>query len=233
MKIHSITHVDYETLGSMEGWFVAQGHQLTQTRLFLNEPLPDPGTIDALVVMGGPMGVYDEAQYPWLSAEKRFIEQLLARDIPLLGVCLGAQLIAQVLGAAVSANPQREIGWFPVELTEAGQRAPLLAGLPERFTPLHWHGDLFSIPRGAQNAAASAACAHQIFTYADKVLGLQFHLETLPSLAQAFCEHDRALLNPDHFVQSAELIVSQAQHFAQNYALMSTLMQNWTQSGAA
>ncbi len=132
------------------------------------------------------MNVYEEAEYPWLAAEKAFIAAAIGAGKPVLGICLGAQLIAAVLGGTVSKGPQPEIGWYPVELTPAGRELPLFAGFPDRFTALHWHGDTFSIPPGATHVASSAACANQAFAYdGGRVVGLQFHLEeTRESLAQ-------------------------------------------------
>ena len=213
MHIHYLMHVPHEALGNMEPWFVRQGWRITRTRLYANDPLPDPGAIDWLVVMGGPMAVYEEDRYEWLVPEKRFIERVLARGIPALGVCLGSQLLAEVLGGKVYKHERQEIGWFPVELTETGRASPLLEGLPGSFTPLHWHGDTFSLPDGAQHLAESEACAHQAFAYGERVLGLQFHLEALPSVAQAFCDEDAELLKPDTYVQTADQVMADPARF--------------------
>jgi len=115
MRIHYLQHISFEGLGSMENFFVAKGSQLSRTCMYADQSLPSIHEIDALIIMGGPMGVYDEAQYPWLVLEKEFIESVVQRKIPVFGVCLGAQLIASVLGASVQKNHQEEIGWFPVE----------------------------------------------------------------------------------------------------------------------
>lgn len=224
MKVHYLMHVPHEALGNMETWFVENGHTLTRTRLYRDEPLPDPNTFDWLVVMGGPMGVYDEHRHAWLEPEKRFIEAVLGRDIPVLGICLGAQLIAEVLGAKVRKNPVREIGWYPVELTPVAAKAPLFKELPARFTPLHWHGDTFDIPTGAAHLASSEACEHQAFIHADKVLGLQFHLEALPSTVEDFCYEDRATLKPERYVQDAERILARTRHYAPACGLMNEIL---------
>ncbi len=231
MKVHYLMHVPHEALGNMETWFVEQGHTLTRTHLFRDEPLPDPAAFDWLIVMGGPMGVDDERRHAWLGPEKRFIEAVLGRDIPVLGICLGAQLIAQVLGAKVRRNPVREIGWFPVALTPEAAKAPLLAGLPAHFTPLHWHGDTFDIPAGAVHAASSAACEHQAFVQGDKVLGLQFHLEALPATVEDFCYEDRATLTPERYVQAADHILAQTQHYAPAQGLMAQILAGMAKQG--
>jgi len=214
VRVHYLMHVPHEALGNMEPWFVQQGFRLTRTRLYAGDPLPDPGAIDWLIIMGGPMAVYEEARYDWLAPEKRFIEQVLGRDIPVLGVCLGSQLLAEVLGGRVYRHERQEIGWFPVELTQAGGRSPLLGHLPETVLPLHWHGDTFTLPEGARHLASSQACPHQAFSVADRILGLQFHLEALPSVAQAFCDADAELLVPDTWVQTPDQIMADPQRFA-------------------
>ncbi len=135
--------------------------------------LPDHGAYDLLFVMGGPMGAYDEAAFPWLAPELRWLEGAVAADKKIVGICLGAQLLARVLGAGVRKNPVSEIGWFPVTRLV---HEPVTR-FPEEFTPFHWHGDTFDIPSGAIRLARSEACENQAFLYGGGILGLQFHLE--------------------------------------------------------
>jgi GMP synthase (glutamine-hydrolysing) len=140
--------------------------------------LPGPEGFDLLVIMGGPMNVYEHDQYPWLADEKDFIRAGISGGKMVLGICLGAQLVADVLGGEVTRAPFEEIGWYPVELTEAGRRLEVFAHFPDRFTTLQWHGDTFSIPPGAVHAASSEAVPNQAFGFDDgRVIGLQFHLE--------------------------------------------------------
>ena len=209
----------------MESWFVSQGWAVSRTRLFANERLPDPKDFDWLVIMGGPMGVYDDGRYPWLVKEKRFIEAALGRNIPVLGICLGAQLLADVLGARVSRNEYKEVGWFPVSLTDLGRQSRLISGFPDQFTAFHWHGDVFHTPEGADSLAISEACANQIFA-CDKILGLQFHLETLPTNAMDLCIHCKDELASAPFVQPAEAILSNATHYWAIHDLMRQLLGN-------
>jgi len=182
MKVHYLQHVSYEGVGLIQDWAETRSHELSGTMLFA-EPsgasaMPDPEGVDLLVVMGGPMNVYEHDQYPWLLAEKAFIGACISAGKPVLGICLGAQLIADVLGGEVSRAPYEEIGWYPVELTEAARQLEVFADFPDRFTTLQWHGDTFSIPPGAIRAAFSEAVANQAFTFDDgRVIGLQFHLE--------------------------------------------------------
>jgi GMP synthase-like glutamine amidotransferase len=178
LRIHYFQHVPFEGLGSMEKWISSRRYPLSVTRFHKNDPLPRIGEIDWLIVMGGPMGVHDEATFPWLNREKRFIEQAIGRGKTVLGICLGAQLIASVLGAEVYPNRAGEIGWFPVVLTEEGRRCSLFRDLPPRINVLQWHNDTFDLPPGALHIAYSEACRHQAFLYGSRVLGLQFHLES-------------------------------------------------------
>jgi GMP synthase-like glutamine amidotransferase len=226
MRLHYLMHVPFEGLGGMEGWFVASGYTLTRTRLFAHEALPDVSTFDGLVVMGGPMRVDDERHYAWLVEEKKFIEKAIARDIPIIGVCLGAQLIAKVLGAKVERNIQSEIGWFPVTLTPSGAASPHLQGFPQAFMAFHWHGDTFEIPHEAEQLARSEACNNQAFAYKN-VIALQFHLETLPSGAMDLCTHCVNDLVKAPFVQSARTIMNTASRFTELNRLMRVLLSNF------
>ena len=145
MRVHYFQHVPFEGLGSMTGWLKARSARVTSTRFFEDSRLPGMADIDWLIILGGPMSVNDEKTCPWLSEEKAFIAEAAARGKVVLGVCLGAQLIARALGARVYANPQPEIGWFPVERTgEPGAPA-----LPPRLDVFHWHGETFDLPSGA------------------------------------------------------------------------------------
>ncbi|GAA4319741.1 type 1 glutamine amidotransferase [Compostibacter hankyongensis] len=208
LRIRCLQHVDFEGPGSIAAWAQAAGHVFEITRLYRNDALPDPEAVDFLVVMGGPMGVHDERKYPWLSAEKQFIRQVIDRGKSAIGICLGAQLMADVLGAAVYPNPQKEIGWFPVELSTAGRQHPLLAGFPDRFSAFHWHGDTFALPEGALQLAGSAACGQQAFLWRERVLGIQFHPEVTPESLKAMMAAGRDELVADTWVQPEAEILS-------------------------
>lgn len=184
MHIHYLKHVSFEGLGSMENMFVQRGCKLSRTCMYEDQSFPSIHDIDALIVMGGPMSVTDDLEYPWLTLEKEFIESVIKLGKPVIGVCLGAQLIANVLGAAVVKNAHEEIGWFPVNRVD-GLMDNKLEKLPQSFDALHWHGDTFDIPEGARNFISSAACTNQAFLYGEVTLALQFHLEMLPSNVQA------------------------------------------------
>jgi GMP synthase (glutamine-hydrolysing) len=210
MKIHWFQHVSFEGLGNIEKWGLDRGHSFSVTRFFQNDALPLADEFDWLIVMGGPMGVYDEADYPWLVEEKRFIERAIKTGKPLLGICLGAQLVASALGARVFPNAQKEIGWFPINLTEEGEVSPFFDLNPSRFTVFHWHGDTFDLPPGATLLAESEACKHQAFIYGDRVLGLQFHLESTPQTVDALIQHGSRDLKASTFVQPPERLSGRA-----------------------
>lgn len=184
MNVHYLQHVAFEGLGSIEAWVRRGGHTLGATHFYRGDPLPAVDAMDLLVVMGGPMNIYEEADYPWLADEKRFIERAIAAGRRVLGICLGAQLVADVLGARVYANAEKEIGWFQVEKTESAAASRLFAAFPAQLDVFHWHGDTFDIPAGAVRVARSAGCANQAFVYDKRVVGLQFHLETTSDSAR-------------------------------------------------
>jgi GMP synthase-like glutamine amidotransferase len=202
-----LQHVAFEGLGSMEKWARERGHALRCSRLFAGDALPSPDLFDLLIVMGGPMGVHDEERYPWLRGEKDFLRQVIAAGSPALGVCLGAQLLADALGAQVTANKEKEIGWFPVE---RGRAVPeKLAGLlPERQTVFHWHGDTFTLPEKAIRLYSSAACVNHAFVYEERLIGLQFHLETTPESVAALVANCRPELVPATWIQTEEEILA-------------------------
>jgi GMP synthase (glutamine-hydrolysing) len=176
--------------------------------IFNSEPLPALDSFDFLVMMGGYMSVYEDDIHPWLIDEKAFIRHAIAKGKAILGVCLGAQLIASALGADVHKNSCREIGWFPVTLTPEGECSPIIDGWPSTFAAFHWHGDTFEIPDGAVRIAESEACANQGFIFGDRTLALQFHVETTADSARrlvASCGEE--LTAGGSYVQSAEEIL--------------------------
>ena len=130
-----------------------------------------------LIIMGGPQSVYQEDKFPYLRAEKQLARQAIDNNIPLLGICLGSQVIADVLGSEVHPGPAPEIGWKPIQRSEQAANDPILSPLPETFTPLHWHGDIYDLPTGATPIASSEMTATQGFTYNQNVYALLFHLE--------------------------------------------------------
>jgi len=186
-----LQHVAHEGPGTIARVLADSGIDIAVTRLDLSEPLPDPAGVGGLVVMGGPMGVHDEADHPWLVPERALIRDAVDNGAPVLGVCLGAQQLAAALGGEVATGPIEEVGPGQVELTPEGRRDPVLGpeyhGLSGTSVPcVHWHRDTFTLPFGAAHLAASRAYPHQAFRVGDRAYGLQFHVEVDEQLARAW-----------------------------------------------
>ncbi len=213
MQLHYLQHVPFEGIGSIQAWADAHGHTVSCTRLFAGEHVPVTTSMDLLVVMGGPMGIYDETEHPWLAEEKAFLKEVIVADTPIVGICLGAQLLADALGAAVTRNPAKEIGWFPIMLDPALSQTRWANILPEGLEVYHWHGDTFDIPNGAVPLASSAACENQGFVYEDRILSLQFHLEIMPEGAAALNKICAAELVEAPYIQTAEEMMADASRF--------------------
>ena len=206
MKTHYLQHVPFEGLGSIHTWLQSMRADVTVTKFFENPVLPDVDDLDLLVIMGGPMSVNDEAGYPWLAAEKQFIRSAIENDKAVIGICLGAQLIAGAMGAAVYPNKEKEIGWFPVTGTQPDNAEEFFA-FPQELLVFHWHGETFDLPDGAMRLARSDACHNQAFQLGRRIIGMQFHLETTPGAARDIVHHCRDELQPSRYVQSeAEIL---------------------------
>ena len=221
-QIQVLQHVPFEGLGSIAAWLAAQRADVGITRLFAGDPVPRADRTGALIALGGPMSVNDEDALPWLRPEKQLVRDTVARGTPVLGVCLGAQLIASALGARVYRGAAREIGWFPVYgvpgVTPSFQ-------LPSETLVFHWHGETFDLPAGAVRLAGSTACANQAFQVGRNVVALQFHLETTPAGVEALVEHCRDELVPGLYVQSErELRAAPAESYAAINRLMRDLL---------
>jgi GMP synthase (glutamine-hydrolysing) len=225
MKLHWLQHVPFEGPGFIGEWARLRGAEIGCTRWFAGDTPPDPDAMDLLVIMGGPMGVHDHKAHPWLVNEKEFIRRAIDSGRHILGICLGAQLIADVLGARVFQGPEKEIGWFPVRRAE---NAPPL--LPEELTVFHWHGDTYTLPEGAVRIASSEACENQGYLYGDRVVALQFHLETTPVSMEALIENCGHELADTPFIQSAERMHAGLVHLDDIHAAMTSLL-DWLMDG--
>jgi len=206
MQAHYFQHVPFEGLGSIEPWLRNAGYKISYTRFYNSDDLPLIEDIDLLIVMGGPMSVNDESAHPWLVREKEFIKNAIRTGKSVLGICLGAQLIADAMGGTVFPNPVKEIGWFPVQAVEPEN--VLFFQFPKETQVFHWHGETFSLPEGAVRIAKSNGCENQAFQIGSNVLGLQFHLETTPSSAKAIVENCQDELGEGKYIQTGEKILS-------------------------
>lgn len=234
MRAHCLQHVPFEGLGSIEPWLLANGAHVSMTKLFERAIFPPVADVDVLVVMGGPMSVNDDAEYPWLEAERRFIRQAIEREKVVLGVCLGAQLIARAMGARVYANPEREIGWWPIVGMSAAADVPRWASAGTETMVFHWHGETFDLPPGATPLARSAGCELQAFQLGRHVIGIQFHLETTPALVQGMVSECRTELAPSRFVQSeSEILSSSADSFVAINGLLANTLERLCSAGTS
>lgn len=206
MRAHYLQHVPFEGPGTIKPWLEAAGYRITSTQFHVSSELPAIDEIDLLVIMGGPMSVNEEQLFPWLSLEKKFIRDVIDSGKPVLGICLGAQLIASAMGARVYQNPEKEIGWYPVHgVSPTGTPA---FSFPPAIKVFHWHGETFDLPPGATLIARSDACEHQAFQLGKSVIGLQFHLETTPESARQIISNCRDELIPSDYVQTEEVILA-------------------------
>ncbi|MBF0481153.1 MAG: type 1 glutamine amidotransferase [Desulfovibrionaceae bacterium] len=226
MRIHGLFHAPFEGLGNIAAWAQARGHELSHSDLFAGEPCPKPAAYDFLVVMGGPMNIYEYDAYPWLKAEKAALALAVDSGRPVLGVCLGAQLLADALGGPVAKGKDKEIGWFDVAMTGEGLTTQAFRGFPQTFPAFHWHGDTFAIPPGAVRACASTACANQAFVFRERVVGLQFHLETSPESLGEIGEHCAAELVDGPYIQTLTQMTAVPGRFADLKILLDTLLDN-------
>jgi len=224
MRIHCLQHVPFEGPGAISDWAADRGAELAATALFAGEPLPDIEDFDWLVVLGGPMSVNDTGRYPFLGLEMALIQTAADAGRGVLGLCLGGQLIARALGGTVTRAPEREIGWWPVRMSDAmGQWS-----LPNAFDAFHWHGETFAPPAGARHIAASDGCPNQGFAIGERVVGLQFHLETTPAAARALIHHCPEDLAPGRWVQGAADMIDAPERFARANGLMGALLDRLT-----
>ena len=204
MKVLVLQHVPFEGIGNMSHWLELQKAEVQYTRFFEDTSLPrNPKSFNLVIVMGGPMSANDELTIPWLKPEKRFIQKIIKLGIPLIGICLGAQLIASSLNARVYKNLQKEIGWFPIKATLNSKE---LFKFPDKCLVFHWHGETFDLPKGAVRLATSEACENQSFQLGKKVIGLQFHLEMTSEGVSAILDKCKHELVPGPYIQTeAEL----------------------------
>ena len=218
MNIHWIQHVPFEGLGNIKEWVIANNHQLTCTRQFKGDFLPTLDSFDMLIVMGGPMGVYDTDKYSWLTEELEFIKSAIKANKPVLGICLGSQFIAAAMGAKVYPGPTKEIGWFPINIKSNDGIFSFNSDSPTVF---HWHGDTFDLPSNATLLASTNEVPNQAFMIDNSVIGLQFHLEQTEETLKGMIENcGQELTQGGVKIQSAEEIINEKNFFEENKKAM-------------
>jgi GMP synthase-like glutamine amidotransferase len=220
-----LQHVPFEGIGSIQKWMEARGMSISTALLFDGALLPLPAELDWLIVMGGPMSVNDESIHPWLRPEKRLIAQAIEAGKMVLGICLGAQLVAAALGARVFPNACKEIGWFPVRRTKGPTDSRLAPLFADELDVFHWHGETFELPRGATRFLESDACENQAFSLGSRVAGLQFHLETTQASAALLIECSRDEIVPSATIQTESEMLSRPERFTAINRLMDSVLE--------
>jgi len=228
MRLHLLEHdpLDYSET-NMDRWAAENGHTVVRTYFCKGEPLPPHDAFDWLMIMGGSPHAYDDATNPWLPAEKEFVAKTLKRGTPILGICFGAQILAEALGGKVFPAKHREIGWHEVRLTEGGEKSLLFQNVPNAFETFHWHEDRFSLPSGCTRLAFSRATPHQAFLCESRpAAGLQFHPEFTIELVDFFArEHSESWI-PDAYVSGKEAVMARNRTMKATYWLMKAILDN-------
>ncbi len=227
-RVYALQHLAAEPLGIIGEALNAGGLDAEIIRVFAGEPIPgDINGAAGLVVMGGSMGVYEQREYPFLSDEIKLIEAALRAEKPVLGICLGSQLLASALGAEVRKGDHKEIGWFPVTLTEAASADRVVCGVERSFTAYHWHGDVFDSPGGAVSLASSAQTECQAFAYGKGAYGFLFHLEATQKIVEDMVRGFASELDEEK-IEGAQIIAQTREHLPQLQRIGRSVFQRWT-----
>jgi GMP synthase-like glutamine amidotransferase len=231
MRALVLQHIAVEGPGRLASLLQRHGWELVTTALYAGERLPAaPQEYQAIIIMGGPMGVYDEADYAFLHAEQTFLQRALAQNVPMLGICLGSQLLARALGARVYRNRRKEIGWYTVDLTPEGRTDPLFQGVSSPVPVFQWHGDAFELPPGAVALASSPQCTHQAFRYGARVYGLLFHLELVPAMIHSWlAAFQEELLGVQEYIDPQRIAADMPRHLEQYYQVSTQVFSNLIQ----
>ena len=201
MKFTIFQHVPYESPGYILDWIIENGHSIEEVSLYDHPKFPAVKSTENLIVMGGPMNIYDDDEFSWLPDERDFIKQVIQRGTRVLGICLGAQFITDAMGAEVFRNKYTEVGWFGVEVIEDNLPDQFKGIFPKRFKTMHWHGDTFNLPEGMHAFISSEATENQGFV-TEQVAAFQFHMEMTPEGLISLIEHNQTLFEEDFlFVQ--------------------------------
>lgn len=229
MKICALLHVSFELPAQIAIWAHKRGHTMQTVALYDDMPIPDTHQYDMLLIMGGPMSLHDQDLYPWLIAEKNAIKAAIAGKKQVLGICLGAQLIADALGARITNLPSPEIGWFPITLSDTAASYPILRQIHPQTMMFHWHAQQYDLPKNAVALFSSNACANQGFLYEHHVLALQCRPEVTQHMLNTMIAHGAHELVESRNVQSASHIKENAHHIPKTTAFLYQLLDNWLQ----
>ena len=225
IRMAVLQHVEFEGPAAIADWAAARGVLVRVCHIGRNGILPSIYDFDMLTVMGGPMSANDQAQLDWLGPEIALVREAIAAEKTVFGVCLGAQMIAKAMGVRVYPGSAKEIGWFPVERT--GEH-PLFDGLPDSFTPLHWHGETFDLPHGAKLLAKSKITVNQAFAVGQRVLGLQFHMEATEDSVRMLVKTAAREIGCGTFEQQPGIILANLGQCARLRPLLETVLDRLT-----
>jgi GMP synthase (glutamine-hydrolysing) len=228
--VYVLQHIHCETPGIISECLDTKGFVTESIRTFEGEPIPQSmAHASGLIIMGGPMSVYDHARFPFLLDEQRLIEKALKDDKPVLGVCLGSQLLAAALGAEVKPGARKEIGWHPVTLTDSADDDALWKELPARFTAYHWHGDVYDLPQGAVSLASSELTDCQGFRYGANAYGFLFHMEVTEKIIQHMVKEFSGELETEN-IAAASIIRKTGDHLSELQAVGGRVFGRWVES---
>ncbi len=213
-------HVPFEGPGVITNWVEENGHELHYTRFYEEDPLPEPGSVDFLIIMGGTMNVFDYHIHPWMQDEIEWVAAYIKSGKPVLGICLGAQIVATVLGSEVYPGTEKEIGWHNIRFLPCLGNYRICDNLPDTRRVFHWHGDTFQIPEGAFRIAESHLFPNQGFIYDGRVIAFQFHLEVTPVNVKELIENCRDELVPGPFIQTEKELLDKARFTNENQHLL-------------
>jgi GMP synthase (glutamine-hydrolysing) len=213
-------HVPFEGPGVMADWFQDKGHALEYTRFHEEDSLPESSEVDLLIIMGGPMNVFDFHMHTWMQEEIDWVGEFIRSGKPVLGICLGAQIVAAALGENVYPGPEKEIGWHNLQFLPSLGEFRIFKDLPVARKVFHWHGDTFNIPKGALRIARSQLFPNQGFIFERRVVALQFHLEVTPEAVQGMVEHCGDELVDGTYIQTSGEILSEEGYFESNQQVL-------------
>jgi len=223
-RFHYIQHVPFEGPGVILPWALKQGFRITATHVWKEEKYPSLSSFDWLLILGGPMSIHDEKEFPWLIKEKELIKKAAESGKKVIGICLGAQLIASALGAEVSLNRVREVGWYPLAETAKGKASPF-KGILDGLTAFHWHGETFTIPDKAVHLCKSEGCINQGFSIGNNILALQFHLETDDIILRGMVKELEQEKMSGGFVMDPPVIMEHRNYLHRNQEAMIRLLE--------
>ncbi|WP_307719409.1 type 1 glutamine amidotransferase [Paenibacillus xylaniclasticus] len=222
VKVLAFKHYDFDDPTAFEQWAEQNGHQLRITDPACGINIAWLADTDLLIICGGPMSAYDDDKYEWLREEKAFIRKAVEQGIKILGICLGAQMLAEILGGKAYRHSVKEIGWHLISRTEDSH--PWTSWMPDQFFSFQWHGDTFELPPGARWLARSEACGHQAFAWGDRVVGLQFHLETTPSCIEQMMDKWADEMVDAPYIHSAERIRAGYSRSEESFRMLHTML---------